>query len=199
MTAILAVLTVKQPWAWAIVEGLRLIETRSCRPPAEVIGEYIGIHVAKTTDHAGHSELALGGIKEPTVLLYQPQHIIGAVKVRGWADQDGNGVGYVDHVELERWFSRVGRRFAWFLEGAVRFEPGVGPCRGRLGLWDPGVRITNQIESRLGAFLHARESGDPLCECGCPQSAHCCELTPARCVICEATGCVGGFREAKAA
>ena len=38
------VLSMHQPWASLVADGVKTVETRSWRPPASVVGERIGIH-----------------------------------------------------------------------------------------------------------------------------------------------------------
>ena len=42
-------LTLKQPYATLVADGIKTVETRSWKPPANVVGRRLAIHAAKTT------------------------------------------------------------------------------------------------------------------------------------------------------
>lgn len=111
-------LTIKQPWAWAIVSGLKDVENRTWATPHR--GALL-IHAAKKPDPMGFEFLSLMGIQPPDTLDYGG--IIGAADV-------------VDCVSgyLSDW--AMPGQWHWVLKGA-RSLP-FQPMRGQLGLWRAG-------------------------------------------------------------
>lgn len=45
-------LTVKQPWAWAIVHSTKRVENRTWPPPDKIIRQRIAIHAGATFDRS---------------------------------------------------------------------------------------------------------------------------------------------------
>ena len=133
-------LTVWQPWAWAIVRGLKSIENRTWRPWDRMIGHWIAVHSGRYTDWTGIGRLAeiLSDITE------------GAnIKIPCDVDQRRGIVGVVRLDEVvtrsdSSWFEGP---FGWCLSHAVMFRNPV-ECRGHQGLWeiDPGVLEQVRIE-----------------------------------------------------
>jgi ASCH domain len=122
----LRALTVKQPWAWAIVHGLKLIENRSW--PTAYRGPLL-IHAG-----VSRSDLGLEGDRMPGLPDYD-ELTYGAIV--GVAD-------VVDCVPLEKVADQLFATgpWCWLLANA---RPFANPykCRGFLGLWRPpaGLRI----------------------------------------------------------
>jgi hypothetical protein len=117
-------ITVKHPWAWAIVNGVKKIENRS-RPT---------IHRGPLLIHAGLSKSDLGqeGDRMPGLPAYD-QLVYGAI------------IGVVDVVDCVTVDKVAGEPFAegpwcWLLANA-RSLPTPFPCRGFLGFWTPPVRF----------------------------------------------------------
>jgi len=58
-------LTIRDPWAQAIIHGGKRIEKRTWKPPEKVIGERVAIHCGKTVDEKcagmGRIDLSLIG------------------------------------------------------------------------------------------------------------------------------------------
>lgn len=111
-------LSVRQPWAWAIVSGRKDVENRTWTT------RYRGrlmIHASLRIDHDGVLELRRRGVKEPS------EYVRGAI------------IGVVDLVDVvtdsrSRWALRDHYHFV--LRNAVMLEkPIVLP--GRLGLFKP--------------------------------------------------------------
>jgi len=112
-------LTVRDPWAQAIIFGPKRIENGGKRPPDKIVGERIAIHCGKTVDEGAIKEmyshpsgddlayndalcLALSDFRESLVerlgrnnsrgihkIKHHPGHIIGTVRVVGWAEMTG--------------------------------------------------------------------------------------------------------------
>jgi hypothetical protein len=140
------VLTVRQPWAWSIVAGIKRVENRS-RPT-----RYRGSILI----HAGSSRASiragLNVLQDARLGQIGPFHfgaIIGVCQV-------------VDCVRLE---DVAGERFAegpwcWMLEGARLFDEPIA-CPGRLSLWRPSPELETMISSRLAAGRPSVETPTP--------------------------------------
>ena len=112
-------LTVKQPWAWAIVNGLKRFENRTWR--TNYRGRLL-IHAGVSKTDLGQEGDTMPGLPARDALTFGA--IIGMVDVVGCVQ--------VDEV--------AGQPFAWgpycwLLANARPLKP--YPCKGRLGLWSP--------------------------------------------------------------
>jgi hypothetical protein len=120
-------LTVRQPWAWAIVVGYKGIENRSW--PTRHRGR-LAIHAAQRHDPEGDRVFAELGIDVPANLPYGC--VIGIVEMVGCVP--------VDHPQT--WFDAApiaADPFAtgpwcWILENPQPLAEPV-PCRGQRMLW----------------------------------------------------------------
>lgn len=135
-------LTVRQPWAWAIVHGGKDIENR-----VQALGPYRGpvaIHAgAGFSDEGGQSPLVLGH--------------------EGYADAalpKSAVIGVVDLVDVHHADDVVGiltcRCSPWAMAGhhhMVLANPRPLstpiPAKGRLGLWRPGDELTAAIREQV--------------------------------------------------
>lgn len=85
-------LSVRQPWASAIIAGVKTVENRSWPPPPSVIGpeNRLWIHASRSTD-ALTSEAVLNHLGDhwPAADLISMRglcgHVIGSVVVTGWS------------------------------------------------------------------------------------------------------------------
>jgi hypothetical protein len=59
-------LTLYQPWGWAVASAFKLVENRTWRPPASIVGETIAIHGGKKYDKEGEAFLRKNGVVFPT-------------------------------------------------------------------------------------------------------------------------------------
>jgi hypothetical protein len=134
-------LTIRQPWASAIVHGPKRVENRKRRPPQKAIGQRFAIHAGAAVPSLQlllqvqelwpelpwpflPSQLDLGsvigvatleGVVPASEAFFIPQH-------RGW----------------------VTGPWCWMLEG-VESIPEPVPCRGQLGLWT----LPDDVETRV--------------------------------------------------
>lgn len=128
------VLTVRQPWAWAIIHGGKDIENRSWSPPSSLIGERFAIHAALSFDRqavaliprhlvwpAGYARGAIiGTVKLERVSLLE----VGLPTVGPGARQCGD-------------WGDASARVHWHLADASPLVGGFEiTVRGRLGLWE---------------------------------------------------------------
>jgi len=131
-------LTIKQPWAWAILHAGKRIENREWAPPRAMIGKHLAIHTAKTFDEDGYRWL----FKRNLISVPFPPEVrtLGAVV----------GVAVLDSVVTEsdnQWFQG---HFGWVLRDVVVLPMPV-PCRGALKLWtlpeDVQIEVLSQIDA----------------------------------------------------
>jgi hypothetical protein len=121
------VLTVKQPWAWAIIHGGKDIENRSWKPrrPCRVL-----IHAGLTTDHDGLTFLRTMGIRRPRAFVHGA--IIGIVDYTGWdADDRGSKIKL-----MTSW--RVKGYYHWHFERPFPAKEPI-PMRGQPAFFHPPV------------------------------------------------------------
>ena len=132
----LRVLTVQQPYASAIVAGLKDVENRSRRFPL-ADGTTIAIHAGMQTDPA---RLIAGA---PDDLPHG--YIIGLVRVAGSHDSSVDPSDVVDRC-LSPW-ARSGH-WHWMLEGAFPLPVPI-KVRGQLALFRPSIEITRAVLAQL--------------------------------------------------
>jgi hypothetical protein len=111
-------LTIKQPWAWAIVAGHKRIENRSWAPPMALLdGERFAIHAGMGIDRAGVEWVRARGLALPE--QFERGALIATARVaRVVCESD------------DPWFMGP---IGWVLED-VRAMTAV-PARGALSLW----------------------------------------------------------------
>jgi ASCH domain len=113
------VLTVKQPWAWAMANGIKRIEnrTRATRYRGPLL-----IHAGVSKSDLGKEGTLIPGLPDRTALTFGA--IIGVADV-------------VDCVPLEMVKGEpfAWGPFCWILANARPLKP--YPCKGRLSLWPP--------------------------------------------------------------
>jgi hypothetical protein len=154
------VLTVRQPWAWAIVHGGKDVENRT----RNLAGAYRGpvaIH-AGLTDAIRDNDIDASALsvlwawrrwwKTAEAPGAQRGHIIGVVDLVGAhpSHVDGTRCGGIDAYGLGQFCS------AWAQAGhhhLVLANPrplaGPIPAAGRLGLWRPGDELAAAIAEQL--------------------------------------------------
>lgn len=111
-------LSLKQPWAWAVVNGLKDIENRKWK--TKFRGELL-IHASMNYDRLGEIILKENGLDVPDL----PPHAFGAIIGK---------VTVVDCVRLHpsKWFFGP---WGFVLKDAVAFKFAI-PYKGRLGLFE---------------------------------------------------------------
>ena len=155
-------LTLHQPWATLIADGVKTIETRSWRPPAALIGQGIAIHAGKRLIANYWLNGPIRGAMYRGHGAYWRQRIPrGAVVCTArlsWACQVG-GFEDDDHVWVRVSPSSLIRedpygdfgvgRWLWFLEDIEPVDPPV-PARGRQGLWNWGEPDSGSVRIPAG-------------------------------------------------
>lgn len=121
----LKAVTIRQPWAWAVVYAGKDVENR--RWQTGYRGPLL-IHAAKEVDPTGAARL-LWTMPDPEA-FGQPR---AAFETRGAII----GLAYLTEILTDsssRWAEQ--RCYHWRLESPTPVEPPV-PCQGHLGLWSP--------------------------------------------------------------
>ncbi|MET0401963.1 MAG: ASCH domain-containing protein [Cystobacter sp.] len=138
-------LTVHQPFAWAIAQGLKTVENRSWPPPRTLLGGYVAIHASKQNNREVDSWLetfAQMGLY-PALADLAFGAIIAVVKVTG-------------HVTKSKQLPPSSR--PWYFPGnmgwvlsEVRKLPTPIPAQGQLGLWTPRPAQLEEIRRQWKA------------------------------------------------
>lgn len=128
-------ITIWQPYAWAIVAGLKAVENRSWAPPTKVYSERLLIH-AGSTAAPREDFFAVAGLVErvggrmPDVLPRGA--IVGAVTLRRalmiedlWEDEQAKSAA------VEPWATGP---WCWLLEDPIVFDKPI-PVRGYQRVW----------------------------------------------------------------
>ena len=120
-------LSVRQPWAWLIVNGYKDIENRSWEPPKDVLGKRLLIHAGRAVvEDADYVEFK-NTCKKHKIVNYpkSPENfdygaVIGSVTVEGFAMNSSSDWASEGSVH-------------WMLKGAKKMKPKI--ARGQLGIF----------------------------------------------------------------
>ena len=135
------ILSIQQPWAWAIVNGWKPVENRTWR----------STYAGPLLIHAGRRELkddladVLDAVAEQTgrspadlLVQYQRQRALGAIvgkaMMRGCVDRSRTAAALLGKPagdNVERWWQGP---YGFVLDRGEVWDPPV-PLRGRLGIW----------------------------------------------------------------
>jgi hypothetical protein len=159
-------LTLKQPWAWAVVEGGKWIENRSWEPPEALLGETFAIHAGLKTPTQELIEAAVECASEAGSRIQVPGEfelgcIVGVATLDGYvtdhegddcnwcvlANGDETAAAALVPLALESpwFFGPVG----FLLKDVRRLREPV-PCKGALGFWEVSTDVEQVIRARLG-------------------------------------------------
>lgn len=120
------VLTVRQPWAWAIIHGGKSVENRSW--PTKHRGPLL-IHAGSAFEPDGYEAVKrFATQRPPPASEFTHGAIIGVVDL----------VGCLQNVSSE-W--AIPGEWHWVLSSPQPFDAPV-PCPGKLGLWRPPPGIS---------------------------------------------------------
>lgn len=163
-------LTLRQPWAFAVIHLGKAVENRTWKPPKHAIGRRIVIHAGKTHDYPGENTLrtrlrAWGDVDAlrrltTTRLVYGA--FVGSVVVTGWARAVANPAGgdrpaieyrtpapdpeFPRRTVFNRW--AVLDQFQWGLANPDPIDPPI-PCKGSQGLWTVPPDLTNLVAESM--------------------------------------------------
>ncbi len=116
-------LSIRQPWAWLIVNGHKNIENRTWELPPGLVGQRVLVHAGKvfspTSDVPGWERFDEAYWPSPTAVL---SAIIGEVTITGCVTESDSP-----------WFEGP---FGFTLADPVVYKTPV-PCKGRLGFFTP--------------------------------------------------------------
>ena len=115
-------MTIKQPWAWAIVAGYKDIENRSRRT------NYRGpllIHAGAQLDSAGFEFLWKNGLYKALPRTLPTGGLVGMVEIADCIKQSDSPWGFPGY-------------WHWVLRRPCEFRSSI-PCRGFLGMFEPDV------------------------------------------------------------
>lgn len=131
----LRALSVKPPYAYALVTGEKDIENRKWKPAVERIGEWIAIHASSQFTASQHRKtMAL----MPARLRVSSEElttsaIIGLVRLAG-----------VTTTSRSKWFED---KFGWLVTDAIMLKKPI-PMHGKLGLWRVPPSVQKQLAVR---------------------------------------------------
>lgn len=119
------VLTVRQPWAWAIIQGGKDVENRSW--PAKHRGPLL-IHAGNAFERDGYETVKrLATVPPPPANDFVRRAIVGVVEL-------------VDCVQDSDSEWAVAGQWHWCLSSPRKV--GAVPCPGKLGLWRPPASVS---------------------------------------------------------
>lgn len=136
-------LTLRQPFAWAVIKGFKSVENRGYLPPQAMIGQLIAIHagVARVDDGDCAWVKSRARTRMPDEL--DVGAIVGLVRL-------------VAAVRGPRSLTRQQRRWyvpgscAWILDDVIELESPIG-CTGQLGFWQIKGRPLRALRAQVRA------------------------------------------------
>lgn len=149
-------LSVRQPWAFAIVIGAKTVENRDWA--SKHLGP-LAIHASKTEERDAVDDV-LRMIHEqlpPPLDLEGLRHVYEATKRLGCVVGAVDMIGCTNGSDAENWEGALDQWFTGpygFVLQNARVVRETVPCRGRLGIWrlPSGATIRTTVEGRR--FLH---------------------------------------------
>lgn len=134
------VLTVKNPWAWAIIHAGKDVENRTWAPPTAMIGQQIAIHASQKAD-------TLDAVIRCRVLAYHHSDIL--LDPRSIEATNGHIIGVVTLLRIGEtnspWAEIMCRH--WVLGNPIALPEPI-PYRGALGLWTLPDDIAGRMLNR---------------------------------------------------
>lgn len=142
-------ISILQPWAWAIVEGHKLVENRTWCPPFRVRGKRIAIHASAGYDLSGLDFMReLGGFEQHMGLIAKGPvargAIVGTARVLGAirCERDSRGAyvlqraGQLPNATVDAALRSVWTfgPWAWLLAEPRKLREPVS-MKGALGVW----------------------------------------------------------------
>lgn len=157
----LRVLTLQQPWAWAVIFAGKSVENRT-----QSMGAYRGpvaIHAGTTWSRFGARYLQRLGIEPPDDLVRGA--VIGVVDLvdqhhagdPGCSGPAGCSPWAMTHPDLTGGTGNPARRMAHLELANPRPLAEPVPARGRLSLWKPDAQLAAQVRTQIPAPSPARK------------------------------------------
>lgn len=134
-------LTIWQPWASLIAEGLKPVENRDWKRDS-LVGKRIAIHAGKVFDvDAAHGLMGRTGRVRSVVRDSQSVRgaIVATAVVSDFVTEFSN-LTSVEMLAIRPWFTGP---FGWILRDVRKFDPVT--CRGAQGLWTVTVDVLARI------------------------------------------------------
>lgn len=130
MDKIIPIITLKQPWASWVIEGIKLIESRVHKNFQTLVGRDFGIHAAQTYDLSDHvlknpylSEKKIQeSLSYPTGVILGTVHGAGFLPLKKYHEQ----AALIECTSVQRYGLR--------LIDAIKFEKPI-PHAGELAIW----------------------------------------------------------------
>jgi hypothetical protein len=145
-------LSIKQPWADALVQGHKTIEIRGWRPSVSAIGQIIAIHAGREPDRRAPLfvvRLASGSGQATTVARERSGGIVGVARLTGLVTYATYAEWLRDeaqHLNTREWFE-IGL-IGWRFDRQVAFARLI-PCRGRLGIFDLPPQVEAEVRNQM--------------------------------------------------
>jgi hypothetical protein len=133
-------LSIRQPWAWAICKAGKDIENRTWKPPSNIIGQTIALHVSKREDLNGYDLLRALNINLGCPRWGQLGKIVGICSITA-----------IITTSDSPWFRGP---YGWKIEG-LRLLSSPILCSGRLGLWKLPRRVEDKLLYELVTDMEA--------------------------------------------
>ncbi len=142
-------ITIWQPWAWAIAEGLKPVENRTWRPILGR-GDLIAIHAGKKKSdesHRLHVEHVIGRRLKDSEIHYGA--IVAVVKYRGYITTNESAWNVdkdwvPENDALDAWFAGP---IGWVFSDVIKLDP--IPCRGSQGIWEVKMPAAFKLAEQL--------------------------------------------------
>lgn len=152
-------LTITQPWCGLVASGIKLVENRSWKPPASLIGQRFALHASRHVDAATFpciidiapdvlqdpvdGEEAAWHVKVRTMGMLITSAIVGVATLQRSVCADE--VFDLPDDQRRWFFGPVG----YVLTDVRRLVRAI-PCKGALSFWTVPEEIERDIEAQLG-------------------------------------------------
>ena len=124
-------ISIKQPWTFTVLNGLKDVENRTWRPPDSVIGQRVVVHAGKQPD----KQVAAWGATRWILSFGVPEadayHLTWATHPLGALIGEVTITGYVEESDSPWFFGPYG----WTLEDPIVYSKPI-PYKGQLGFFD---------------------------------------------------------------
>ncbi|MEB3191138.1 MAG: hypothetical protein VKL42_12425 [Snowella sp.] len=124
-------ITVKQPWAYHILNSGKNIENRTWKLPEHHRNTWIALHAAKTYDKTSNETVITPTFLTPA----EYGAILGFVK-------------FSDCVENHPSQWAAFGQYHWVISEAVKIDKPI-PCRGNLGLWRVDENLIQSVNTKI--------------------------------------------------
>lgn len=138
-------LTIKQPWAYAILRWGKRVENRPLHPPPYLLGQRIAIHAGKSWASKALEWMRERGLAPEALAERFPSGaIVGTAVLVGWAQKHaGYEYDAADHKSEGLTYDQALKALdsAWYMGQVALVLDDVRelaepiPCRGQLGFW----------------------------------------------------------------